>query len=289
LNPDYQIQKQKVLQEGVRIAYAKNQRWPQLDLKASYGLNGLGIDPGESWRDVGTRDFPSWSVGVEMRVPLAGGIKSRNDLAAAKLRQTRALLGLKEVEVQIDNGLDTAVQKVRTAFESINNYEAAVRFARDLLTTQVARLDVGQVESRKVLEVEADLFQAKNAVLEAKVLYQRSLLELSLIEGSVLKARRADLTQRELESKTSLLVQNGQVTEEQYRRFMAELRWRFENKSGGLDPTAEASARQALAQTTDQLRGSAATTAPMSPEDYGKARQVLHEMQLKNPPIPGRP
>ena len=45
-------QGKKVRQEELRVAYAKNQRLPQLDLKASYGLNGLGSTPGESWDDV---------------------------------------------------------------------------------------------------------------------------------------------------------------------------------------------------------------------------------------------
>ena len=42
LNPDYLGQLKKIASEKLRVAYAKNQRLPQLDLKASYGLNGLG-------------------------------------------------------------------------------------------------------------------------------------------------------------------------------------------------------------------------------------------------------
>jgi outer membrane protein TolC len=40
-NPDYLIRSEQVKQENLRVAYLKNQRLPQLDLKASYGLNGL--------------------------------------------------------------------------------------------------------------------------------------------------------------------------------------------------------------------------------------------------------
>ena len=60
LNPDYLSQVKKAAQEDIRIAYAKNQRLPQLDLKASYGLNGLGASPGDSFDALTTGDFESW-------------------------------------------------------------------------------------------------------------------------------------------------------------------------------------------------------------------------------------
>lgn len=91
-NPDYLIRKKQVSQEDLRIAYARNQRLPQFDLKGSYGFNGLGQSPGESHDNIGAADFPAWSVGVEMRVPLTGGIKEKREWEAAKLSKTRALL-----------------------------------------------------------------------------------------------------------------------------------------------------------------------------------------------------
>ena len=222
LNPDYLIQRKKVLLENIRLAYAKNQRWPQLDLKASYGLNGLSDTPSGSWDDVQNRGFPSWSVGAELRIPLTGGIKVRNELDAAKLRQRQVLVSLKEVETQIVNSLDTAIHKIQSARDSIRSYNSVVTFNQNLLESQLARLEVGKVESRKVLEVEADLFEAKNSLADALVQYQRALLETDLIRGSVLKARNLDLTQKELELRTASLLANAQITDSQHERLMKE-------------------------------------------------------------------
>src|SRR5690606_26655648 len=97
-NPDYISRRQEALAENVRLAFAKNQRLPQLDLKASYGLNGLGGSPAHSWDDVEGGDFPAWSVGVELRIPITGGIRERNEYEAAKLAKQRSLVGLKEIE-----------------------------------------------------------------------------------------------------------------------------------------------------------------------------------------------
>ena len=58
----------------------------QFDLKAAFGLNGLDDSPWSAWDDIQMRNFPSWSVGVQMRIPVLGGIKTRAELEAARLR-----------------------------------------------------------------------------------------------------------------------------------------------------------------------------------------------------------
>jgi outer membrane protein TolC len=206
LNPDYQAQLYKIKQEDVRVAYAKNQRLPQLDLSASYGLNGLGSTPSESHDDIERQSFPSWTVGFEFHVPLAGNIKARNDLDGARLRKEQALLSLKQIETQIINAVQTAVQKIRSARDSVENNQKVVAFHESLLKTQLERVDVGKVESRKVLEVEAALFESRNSVLDALVQYERARLELELVQGAILRSRSLELTKQDLKERTSLLL-----------------------------------------------------------------------------------
>ena len=251
LNPDYLGQLKKIASEKLRVAYAKNQRLPQLDLKASYGLNGLGRNHDEALKDMERRDFPSWSVGLELHVPITGGIKVRNELDAAKLRQKQALVGLKEIETQVGSAIDVAMRKIRAAQESVRSYETVVQYNQNLLEAQMARLQVGKVESRKVLEVDADLFEAKNALLDAQVQFRRALLELELIEGTLLKTRNLDLTQRELESQTALLLRKGTLTDEQYANFIRQLQWQYQQKAS-LDSATEQRARRILRQSEQQ-------------------------------------
>lgn len=228
MNPDYLGQIKKMKQEDIRVSYAKNQRLPQLDLKASYGLNGLGPDPGSSWDDVQSRGFPSFSAGLELRLPLAGGVKGRRDLDAAKLRKQQALVTLKETEVQILNAIDTAMHKVNSARDSAGNYETVVAFNRNLLATERARLEAGKVSSRRVLEVDASLFEARNSVVEAQVQYERARLELDLVQGTVLSSRDLDLPQKELERRTGSLLKHLGISDEQYRELAHELQRRYD-------------------------------------------------------------
>ena len=110
-NPDLLIRRTQVSQEELRVTYARNQRLPQLNLKGSYGFNGLGGSPGESHDRIGDSEFPAWSVGLEMRIPVTVGIKEKREWEAAKVTKTRALLALREVEVQIANSLKAALHQ----------------------------------------------------------------------------------------------------------------------------------------------------------------------------------
>jgi outer membrane protein TolC len=227
LNPDYLTEQKKLAQENVRLAYAKNQRLPQLDLKASYGLNGLGDSPGESWEETESANFPSFSVGVELRIPIIGGIRAKNQRDAARLKKEQALLQVKEVETQVLNAIQTALLKVQNARDTVANYRDVVRYDEDLLKTQIARLEVGTVEGRKVLEAEAELFEAKNAVAEALVQHERARLELVLVQGSLLEARNLEWSQKELQERTGEAFRRAGGTEERFNDVLNELKSRY--------------------------------------------------------------
>ena len=207
LNPDYLAQRQKLDQERIRLGYARNQRLPELNLKGSYGLNGLGDSAGSSWTDTRSADWPSWTIGIELRIPLGGDIKARNLLSAAKLEVKSGELALHDLQIQIVNGLDTAWHKIRSSREGVESYRTSVKFNQSLLDAALIQFLAGKVDCRKVLEIEADLLEAKASMVEALVQYRRSVLEFELVEGGLLKRRGLDLTQQNLANATQYFVQ----------------------------------------------------------------------------------
>lgn len=185
-NPDYLAQRKRVELEGVKLAFARNQRLPQLDLKASYGMNGLGETPGASWEQVQTGDYPNWYVGVEFRAPLGGDRRGRHEVAAARDRQSSALLSLKDLETQLGSLLTSTLSKIEHNFSAIADTETTVRLNQALLDTEMARLEVGRVEARKVLEVERDLLIARLNALAAVIQYHESTIDLEILTGRYL-------------------------------------------------------------------------------------------------------
>jgi len=183
---EYLSSLKKMEREDIRLVFAKNQRWPQLDLKGSYNLNGLADTPGTSWGDVWKRDYATWSVGIELRIPLGGDKKSRSELEATKQRKRQALLELKAVEVSVANSLDTAIQGVRNVGEQVRHYAGITEMNRRLLEAEVARFEAGKSNSRVLLEREEELNKAREAEIESLVRYKKSLFQLELAEGSLL-------------------------------------------------------------------------------------------------------
>lgn len=253
LNPDYQGRRHAVLAENIRLSYAKNQRLPELDLKASYGLNGLAGSPGASFDDAANADYPTGSVGLEFRVPLSGGIKERNEYEAAKLSKKKALLALKEVEVQMVNGLDTALLKVRNQRESVKGYEAVARFHQQLLETELAKLEVGKTDSRTVLETEEKLFEARISMIDAMVRFQKAGLELELIKGAALRNRGIDITKNELQRKTMQLIGDNKFQ----GSYLDQLRTQNDKRTStkpSEDPLAQQESERQLREKIQQLR-----------------------------------
>jgi outer membrane protein TolC len=234
-NPDYLTRRHQAISENIRLAFLKNQKLPELDLKASYGLNGRGLSVGEAHDDVERADFPSWSLGVEFRIPITGGMKERNDYKAAELSQQKSLVNLKEIEVQIGNALNTAMLKVNNLRQNADSHRSVINFHQQLLETQLARLDVGVIDSRTVLETEEKLFEARMALLDNLVQYQKALLELELVKGTTLLNRNLELSKPELQVLTERMLAAHSFSGPEFDQIKREIQQDYEKKIKNLD------------------------------------------------------
>ena len=81
-----------------------------------------------------------------------------------------------------------------------------VHFNEELLKTQLERLKAGRVDGHKVLEVEADLLDARQELANALMQYQRALLQVELTVGSILKNHQLDFSREELKRQTTALM-----------------------------------------------------------------------------------
>ena len=183
---DYLASRKKIEREDIRMVFAENQRWPQLDLKGSYNMNGLTETPRSSWNDAWERDYETWYLGIELRIPLGGDRKSRSELEATRQRKKQALLELKAMEVSLANDTDTAIKGVENVWEQARQYAGIVEMNRRLLEAENAKFKAGKSSSRLLLEREEELNKAKEAEMESLVRYRKSLLQLEMAEGTVL-------------------------------------------------------------------------------------------------------
>lgn len=185
--PDYIAALKKMEGADIRVAFTQNQRWPQLDLKGSYGLNGLQDSAGDSFDDATNGNDPFWTVGLEFRVPLGGGKKTRSELAAAKHRKRQALLEAKSLETSVKNAVHTSVGNVESTRQQVANYKEVLELKKRLLDVEMARLKQGKSNSQDVLKKEDEYHQAQNEYLSSIVANNKAILGLELVEGSLLQ------------------------------------------------------------------------------------------------------
>jgi outer membrane protein TolC len=242
------MQIEKAAQEGITLSYLRNQRLPELNLRGSYGLSGLSDNPGGSWDDMATGDWPAWTIGLELRVPVGGGTKTRAEYAAARLREQESLLGLRAIETQMLNSLDSALKRIDETRITATNYQAQVALREAVLSAALSRLEVGKIESRRVLEIEADLLETKSAEVEAMVNNRKAVVELRFLEGSLLSQWNLDFSQSDLQQWTASFVRPSGMSREQYAEMIRQAQQL--QAAGGGGPWPEE--REALDQQRSQ-------------------------------------
>lgn len=192
VHPDMLLRKHRVEQERIRMNYARNQTLPDVNFQATYGYNGLGESSSEAFDKVEEGDFVSWSVGVQVRMPLGGGRRVRNEYESAKLRAEQGDLMLKSSEVALSNALSTSLRRVSNHHAQAMNYRRVAELNQTLLETELARLEAGQSDSRKVLDTEERLTEALESAASSLVRFVVAKIELELSAGILLTNREMD-------------------------------------------------------------------------------------------------
>lgn len=184
---DYLMQKKVIEREGVQLVYAQNQALPRIDLIASYGRNGLAYSASTAFRWGTMSDYPTWSIGVQMQIPLGENKLGRADIEAAQFRRENALLALKALEVQIANDIDTSLQMLASAAERWSHWQDVARREQQQLEVERKRFAAGRSEVREILVREERTINSRLMVLEQQAAHARAQVILESAQGVLLR------------------------------------------------------------------------------------------------------
>jgi len=191
-NPGYLASLAVIREEDVRVAYAKNQRLPQVDLKGSLDWNGLQQGWGESYTDYRNRPGPDWTGGVVVTIPLTGRT-DRARLGEAKMRKGQALINLKHTENDLITAFETALRNIHSATARIQLVQDSVSLTQDTLTAEGKRLISGLTTSYNVSVAQRDSSQALSRQLATYVDLNKALIELYALVGTLPDYLRVDV------------------------------------------------------------------------------------------------
>jgi outer membrane protein len=183
-NPGYLASMALIREEDVRVAYAKNQRFPSVDLKSSLDWNGLAGKWSASYTDFRHRPGPDWTGGVVVSIPLTGRT-DRARLGEAKLRKGQAVINLKRTENDLIAAFETAVRNIRAATARIQLVQNSVSLTQETLNAEGKRLGSGLTTSYNVSVAQRDSSQALSRQLATYVDLNKSVIELYALVGTL--------------------------------------------------------------------------------------------------------
>jgi outer membrane protein len=182
------------------IQYARSQLMPALNLVAAYGTTGIGgtqlRDPsgqplptpisggyGDAVSSVFGRDFPTWTLGVNVAYPLFNK-QAKASAARARISKDQALASLNRLEMQIAQEVRTAARDVESNFKRVESTRAARVLQERRLDAEEKKFAAGMSTNFLVTQAQRDLADSNVAEIRAVLAYQKSLIEFERVQES---------------------------------------------------------------------------------------------------------
>ena len=172
--------------EDVRIKFARNQLYPQVDVVGSYGWAGLDSSYPSAYGQMMESQAPSWQIGITGGFPL-GGIQPRAQLDAAKARKEQAILRVKAAELEVGLGVEKAIEGIRNNQQRLETARFTSSFAAEAVRAGIRRMEEGLISNFDLIEQQRKLYEARTRELGAVAELNKSITQLWLATGTVLE------------------------------------------------------------------------------------------------------
>jgi outer membrane protein TolC len=214
--PDYLAAKTQLTNTQITLEGSRNAVRPELDLVGNMANSGLagalnpgyasgsalalsGLTPagladgyGTALAQVLARDYPSYSVGLNLTLPLRNRV-AQADLARDELQLKQTQVRTKQLEntirVEVEDAL-IALQRTRSA------YDAAVetrKLQEQSLEIEQERFDVGLSTNFLVIQYQSYVAQARSTEVAARGAYAKAWTQLDSVMGTILQVHNITL------------------------------------------------------------------------------------------------
>ena len=184
--PPYQIARLRREQGLVRLAFARDQVKPAVDVQFSYTSSGSQPTVSSSFSTVSRGTYPEWSVGLNVELGAFGARKAQAQVLAQQIRVSQSDAEIEAITSAFSNDLSVrlwALASVRRDLE-LRRSEQVMR--RQFLDEERRRLAAGVGLPASVMLAEDDLIESDIRVLEAVGRLETVRLSLALADGTLL-------------------------------------------------------------------------------------------------------
>jgi outer membrane protein len=199
-----------------QYSYARNQVLPRIDALVNYTASGLGgraaiLDPAtgdiigydttgfpHAVGQVLGNDFPSWTVGFQVGVPILNiGARAEAKRAQLEVDRTRALEDQTRQTIALD--VRATARAIDTAAKEITATRTARDAAEQNLDAERKRYENGMTTIFQVLQIQQQLSDARARELQALVAYNKAVAGYHRAVGDLLDVRNIKVEQEKVE------------------------------------------------------------------------------------------
>jgi len=190
--PDYRQVLLGLERNRIRLVVNKNAELPQLDLSATYGLNGLDTSVDRTLEQITNAEFASWTVGVNFSMPIPNRTANAQR-RISELSVEESLLEIKRLEQTILVELDNTLGEIETARERIEASRVATVLAAESQDAEQEKLRAGSSTTFNVLELQRNLAEVQADQLRALLDYNNAVAIFHQSAGLTLRVNKVEL------------------------------------------------------------------------------------------------
>ena len=192
--------KKSLENNDVYLTYYRDQLLPQVDLQASYALNGQGgtktvfgegfppqkigetiVGYGDVMSKIFGNDFPTWSLRFNVSYPIGNGV-ARANLARSRLQYSQAQLQIRNLELSVATQVRDSARQVNTNLKRVSATRVARELSERQLEAEQKKFAAGMSTSFLVFQAQRDLAQARSQELSAILEYNKSLVDFETVQ-----------------------------------------------------------------------------------------------------------
>jgi len=227
LRPELREADLNIANQKLTYLFARNQVLPRLDLNVNYGFAGAAgnlftSDPnnpnqrvlvsntgfGDALQQIFNTTFPSWTIGINVGIPITN-IGARAEAKRAELNVQRTITDKANQQQGIVFDVRQTVRNLDIAGQQIGATRTAREAAEQNLDAERKRFENGMSTNFTVLQIQADLSNARQNELQALVSYEQAISDYHRAVGDLLDVRNITVEDPETFSVPAIPFQNS--------------------------------------------------------------------------------
>lgn len=183
---DYLRAKQELEAGKINLDLKENSLWPEIDLVASYGRNGLSDKWNSAADEIFSDENPQYYAGLQFSYFIDNNL-AESETLQAELKEAGAIIRVKKIEREIYTQVDRQLRTSRVSLDLALREDEIKELQQAKLAEEEQRFKYGRSNSKTVIDYQNDLLTSQLTAARALTVYYKSLIDLQVAQGVLLR------------------------------------------------------------------------------------------------------